>query len=120
MRTMGFKLSCGNDLETPKNMELIYKEESHVHQFIIPFKTAVWNEEDITPRRPQRNNAPNESTNQGSQQSNALTMCKTRRSHRTTAAARGRTPTLSSRTRLLYPKERRRTEAASESLNDPH
>ena len=71
---MGFKLNCKEDLEALKNMEPVYKEESHVHQFIIPFKTAVWNEEDIPPRRPQQNNAPNMSTNQGSQQSNAPTM----------------------------------------------
>ena len=47
---MGFKLSCGNDLETLKNMESIYKEESHIHQFIIPFDTTVWNKEDLPPQ----------------------------------------------------------------------
>ena len=69
--TMGFKLSCGNDLETLKNMESIYKEESHVHQFIIPFETTVWNEEDLPRRRSQQNNAPNVSTDQGTQQNNS-------------------------------------------------
>ena len=39
--TMSFKLISNQDLETLKNMEKIYKEESHVHQFNIPFKTAV-------------------------------------------------------------------------------
>ena len=72
--TMGFKLNCKEDLEALKKMEPVYKEECHVHQFIIPFETAVWNEEDIPPRRPQQNNAPNESIKQGSQQSNTLTL----------------------------------------------
>ena len=57
-----------------KKMEPVYKEECHVHQFIIPFETAVWSEEDIPPRRPQQNNAPNVSTNPDPQQTNALTM----------------------------------------------
>ena len=70
---MDFKLNCKEDLEALKNIVPGYKEESHVHQFIIPFETAVWNEEDIPLRRPQQNNAPNESTDQGSQQSNTLT-----------------------------------------------
>ena len=39
--TMGFKLNSSTDLETLKNMETIYKEESHIHQFIVPFETAV-------------------------------------------------------------------------------
>ena len=55
--TMGFKLNCKEDLETLKMMESIFKEESHIHQFIIPFETAVWNEQDIPPRTPQNNNA---------------------------------------------------------------
>ena len=45
-------------------METIYKEESHIHQFIIPFETAVWNEEDLPPRRSQKNNVPNVNTEQ--------------------------------------------------------
>ena len=68
--TMGIKLNCKEDLEALKNMEPVYKEESHVHQFIIPFETAVWNEEDLPPRRSQQNNAPNVSTEQGPQQNN--------------------------------------------------
>ena len=55
-------------------METIYKEESHVHQYIIPFETAVWNEEDLPPRRPQQITAPTAGTNPGSQQNNALTV----------------------------------------------
>ena len=38
------KLNCKEDLEALKNIEIIYKEESHIHQFIIPFETAVCNE----------------------------------------------------------------------------
>ena len=71
---MGFKLNCKEDLEALKSMEPVYKKESHVHQFIIPFETAVWNEEDLPLRRPQQNNAPIVSTDQGSQQNNALTL----------------------------------------------
>ena len=73
--TMGFKLNHGNVLDTPKNMEVIYKEESHIHQFIIPFETAVWNEEDLPPRRSQKKNAaenteqrPQQNINSGSEQ----------------------------------------------------
>ena len=50
-------------------MESIYKEESHIHQFIIPFETTVWNEEDLPPRRSNRA-AINVSTEQGNQQNN--------------------------------------------------
>ena len=49
--TMGFKLNCPEDLAALKSMENIYKEESHIHQFIVPFETAVWNEEDLAPAR---------------------------------------------------------------------
>ena len=49
--TMGFKLSSTSELETLKNMETILKEEVHIHQFIVPFETAVWNEEDLAPAR---------------------------------------------------------------------
>ena len=72
--TMGFKLNCKEDLEALKKMEQVYKEECHVHQFIIPFETAVWNEDDGPLRRPQQNNPPSENPNPGSQQTNALTM----------------------------------------------
>lgn len=68
--TMSFKLNFGNDLETPKNMQVIYKEESHIHQFISPFETAVWNEENLPLRRSQKNNAPNVNTEQRPQQNN--------------------------------------------------
>ena len=55
---MGFKLNCPEDLAALKSMENIYKEESHIHQYIIPFETAVWNEEDLPPsRRAQGRNA---------------------------------------------------------------
>ena len=62
---MGLKLNCKEDLEALKNIVPGYKEESHVHELIIPSETAVWNEEDIP---------LSESTDQGSQQSNTLTM----------------------------------------------
>ena len=56
--TMGFKLNCPEDLAALKSMENIYKEESHIHQYIVPFETAVWNEEDLaTTRRDQERNA---------------------------------------------------------------
>ena len=55
---MGFKLNCPEDLAALKSMENVYKEESHIHQYIIPFETAVWNEEDLPPsRRAQGRNA---------------------------------------------------------------
>ena len=44
MQVLGFKLNCKEDLETLKNIVPGYKEESHVHELIIPSKTAVWNE----------------------------------------------------------------------------
>ena len=53
-------------------MEQIYKEECHVHQFNIPFETAVWINDDGPLRRPQ-NIPPSENPNPGSQQTNALT-----------------------------------------------
>ena len=71
---MSLKLNCKEDLEALKNIVPGYKEESHVHELIIPAETAVWNEEDIPLRRPQLNIEPSESTDQGSQQSNTLTM----------------------------------------------
>ena len=74
MHVMGLKLNCKEDLEALKNIVPGYKEESHVHELIIPSETAVWNEEDIPLRRPQLNIEPSESTDQGSQQSNTLTM----------------------------------------------
>ena len=56
--TMGFKLNCPEDLAALKSMENVYKKESHTHQYIIPFETAVWNEEDLPPsRRAQGRNA---------------------------------------------------------------
>ena len=74
MYTMGFKLNCKEDLEALKMMEFIYKEELHIHQFIIPFETAVWNEEDIPPRMSQSNNIQNTNTNPASQQANVLAL----------------------------------------------
>ena len=62
---MSLKLNCKEDLEALKNIVPGYKEESHTHELIIPSETAVWNEEDIP---------LSESTDQGSQQSNTLTM----------------------------------------------
>merc|ERR1711867_146857 len=56
--TMGFKLNCNEDLAALKSMENVFKEESHIHQFIIPFETAAWNPEDLPPsRRAQGRNA---------------------------------------------------------------
>jgi hypothetical protein len=72
--TMGFKLNCKEDLEALKMMESIYKEELHIHQFIIPFETAVWNEEDIPPRMSQSNNTQNANTNPAPQQANVLAL----------------------------------------------
>ena len=54
MQVLGFKLNCKEDLETLKNIVPGYKEESHVHELIIPSETAVWNEEDIPPGGPSR------------------------------------------------------------------
>ena len=55
---MGFKLNCNEDLAALKSMENVFKEESHIHQFIIPFETAAWNPEDLPPtRRTQERNA---------------------------------------------------------------
>ena len=56
--SMAFKLTCASDLEALKNIEPIYKEECHVHQFIIPSKTAVLNQDDQTPQ--QNNNSGSE------------------------------------------------------------
>ena len=47
--TMGFKLNCPEDLAALKSMENIYKEGTHIPQYIVPFETAVWNEEDLPP-----------------------------------------------------------------------
>ena len=52
MQVMGFKLNCKEDLEALKNIVPGYKEESHVHELIIPSETAVWNEEDKQEHRP--------------------------------------------------------------------
>ena len=64
--TMGFKLSGPDDLAALKSMENIFKEESHIHQFIIPFETAVWNEEDLPPLR-----RPETTATSGNQQNNS-------------------------------------------------
>ena len=69
--TMGFKLNCASDLETLKNMETIFKEESHIHQFIVPFETAVWNKEDLPPRRSHRNDFANGNAEQRNQQNSS-------------------------------------------------
>ena len=55
---MSFKLTCTQDLETLKNMEKIYKEEMHVHQFNVPFETAVWNESELPIRNAQSDATP--------------------------------------------------------------
>ena len=68
--TMSFKLNSNQDLETLKNMEKIYKEESHVHQFNIPFETAVWNEANL-PIRGTQSTAPAVNTPSNPQQSNS-------------------------------------------------
>ena len=68
---MGFKLSCASDLETLKNMETIFKEESHVHQFIVPFETTVWNEADLPPRRNHRNDPANNAEQRNQQNSDS-------------------------------------------------
>ena len=106
--TTGFKLSSNRDLETLKSIEMTYREESHIHQFNIPFKTAVWNEEDLPPGGIKKIMMPMRT--------------QSRDSSRTTAAARSRTHsrTMSSRTQLNYPKEQRRPEAAVCKCNDPH
>ena len=82
---MGFKLNCPEDLAALKSMENIYKEGSHIPQYIVPFETADWNEEDLAPtRRAQARNAtagdqaatpqvqdPTSSGSQNANQSNA-------------------------------------------------
>ena len=70
--TMSFKFNCKEDLEALKKMEQIYKEECHVHQFNIPFETAIWMNDEGPLRRPQ-NTPPNVNSNPESQQTNALT-----------------------------------------------
>ena len=61
---MGFKFNCPADLQTLKNMEPIYKEECHVHQFIIPFETAVWNEDNLPPLDQQNSSGSGQNTAQ--------------------------------------------------------
>ena len=68
--TMSFKLNCTKDLETLKSMEKIYKEECHVHQFNLPFETAVWNESELPIRNSQSKTTPAGNENANPQQSN--------------------------------------------------
>ena len=68
---MSFKLNCTQDLETLKNMEKIYKEEMHVHQFNVPFETAVWNESELPIRNAQSNTTPADNAASTQQSSNS-------------------------------------------------
>ena len=76
---MGFKFNCAEDLQALKNMEPVYKEECYMHQFIIPFKTTVWSEDNLPPmnqtntsgnssQTPQQNNSGLEQNNQNNAQ----------------------------------------------------
>ena len=67
--TMSFKLTCTQDLETLKNMEQIHMEEMHVHQFNVPFETAVWNESELPIRNAQSNATPSSNNPQQSNNS---------------------------------------------------
>ena len=39
---MGFKLESEQDMQALKGMEVVYKEDLHIHQFLIPFETNMW------------------------------------------------------------------------------
>ena len=68
--TMGFKLNGPDDHAALKSMETIFKEESHIHQFVIPFNTAVWNEEDLPPLRRPHETAASSGNQQNTSQQN--------------------------------------------------
>ena len=40
--TMGFKLESDQDMQALKGIEVIYKEDMNIHQFLIPFETNMW------------------------------------------------------------------------------